>query len=41
MRAAAHGPRQREAREPTWVEYTYRAVQLLGSTSDITTIISQ
>ena len=34
MLAAAHGPRQREAGEPTGAEDTYRTVQLSGSTSD-------
>ena len=33
MLTAAHGPRQREAGEPTEAEYTYRTVQLSGSTS--------
>ena len=33
MLTAAHGPRQREAGEPTGAEDTYRPVQLSGSTS--------
>ena len=37
MLAAAHGPRQREAGEPTGAEDTYRTVQLSGSTSDVET----
>ena len=35
MLTAAHGPRQREAGEPTGAEYTYRTVQLSGSTSSL------
>ena len=33
MLTAIHGSRQREAGEPTGAEYTYRTVQLSGSTS--------
>ena len=35
MLTAIHGSRQREAGEPTGAEYTYRTVQLSGSTSPI------